>query len=79
MAEEIAKVRDRVLCIANNLGLGLAAVEFFSLDVRQGGGDLAVFAGLALARLWACIKRRTSVFVGNNLCLTILLNVNNAQ
>ena len=42
MSKEIAEVCDGVLRIADNLGLGLATVEFFSLDVGQGSGDLTV-------------------------------------
>lgn len=42
MAQEVAKVGDRVLGVADQLALGLSAVQLFSLDVGQGGGDLAV-------------------------------------
>lgn len=57
MAEEIAKVCDGILCIADNLGLGLATVEFFALDVGQGGGNLAVFVQKISIRerMWASI------------------------
>jgi hypothetical protein len=43
LAEEIAEVGDSVLRIADELRLGLTTVEFFSLDVGQGGGNLTVW------------------------------------
>jgi hypothetical protein len=79
LAQEVAEVGNCVLRIADELALGLPAVELFALDVGQGGGDLAVLGALALARsperTWE--KRRTSVFVGNDLCLALARRVGN--
>lgn len=42
LAQEVAEVGDGVVRVADELALGLSAVELFSLDVGQGGRDLAV-------------------------------------
>lgn len=42
LAQEVAEVGYRVLWVADELALGLPAVELFALDVREDRGDLAV-------------------------------------
>lgn len=42
LAQEIAKVGNSVLRIANKLGFGLAAMKLLSFNIGQGGWDLAV-------------------------------------
>ena len=48
LAQEIAKVGRRVLRIADELALGLPAMEFFAFDIGQSGGDLAVLEASAI-------------------------------
>jgi hypothetical protein len=42
LTEEVAEVGDGVLGVANELGLGLPAVELLTLYVREDRGDLTV-------------------------------------
>jgi hypothetical protein len=42
LAQEVAEVGDRVLGVADELALGLPAVQLLALDVREDRGDLAV-------------------------------------
>jgi hypothetical protein len=73
LAQEVAEVGDRVLCVTDELALRLSAVELFSLDVRQRRRDLAVWQASAVraGRLGSGM-RRTSVFVGDDLNFSFL-------
>ena len=63
LAQEVAEVSDRVLRVAHELALRLAAVQLLALDVREDRGNLAVAVlvgddlGLALLlRVRLCLR-----------------------
>jgi hypothetical protein len=61
LAQEVAEVGDGVLGVANELALGLPAVELLTLYVREDRGDLAVTIlvgnDLSPSFLWSCQRR----------------------
>jgi hypothetical protein len=63
LAQEVAEVGDGVGRIAEELALGLAAVELFSLDVRERRRNLA-FAFFTRDDLGLAFLRRVSVCSG---------------
>lgn len=57
LAEEVAEVGDGVLGIPDKESLGLLAVVLLAVNVRQNGGDLAVYASPCKSALrwgWTC-------------------------